>query len=391
MRRSLSLAIASVLVASALLGATVALAQPLPPVWHNPVLAWPGTTDYLSKGVAPTSAKPGTPFVFKVKYAHPDGTLPVYVKVAVWNPNGIAVNGSPFLMTSDGTTTWKTGVLFSVSLPLSKVGTYSYRFTASDGGAIVQFPSTRAQGPLVNTPPQLLWVGTPGYKSKGVMPATGTPGTTFSFQVKYKDPDGPAQAVSVSVWRPDGLAVNGSPFAMAKVGTTFNWATGVTYAITVPLSATGTFTYRFSAGDGYAFAYLPSATGKLSGPSVGPGPQLVWAGTAGYRSKGVVPDTGTPGTTFSFQVKYLSPNGAPLGVSLNLWRPDGTPVPGSPFALGPIGSISADYAVGVIYGLTLPLSAVGLFSYSFSATDTYGTAFLPSGGAKVNGPTVSGP
>jgi hypothetical protein len=271
MRRSIIGAIALVLVASALLGVMVVRAQPPPPVWKPPILAWAGTTGYVSKGVAPTPAKPGTPFIFKVKYRHPDATAPVYVKVSVWNPAGVAVNGSPFLMTSDGTTNWVSGVIFSKTLPLSKVGTYTYRFSASDGGAVVQWPATaRASGPLVNTPPLLAWAGTAGYKSKGVVPTSGTPGTTFSFQAKYIDPDGPAQAVSLSVWNAGGTEIAGSPFAMAKTGTVYNWATGVIYAVTIPLTTAGTYTYRFSAGDGYAFAYLPSATGKLSGPTVGP-------------------------------------------------------------------------------------------------------------------------
>jgi hypothetical protein len=76
-------------------------------------------------------------------------------------PNGTAVAGSPFSMTSDGTTHWISGVVFSKQLTLSAAGTYKYSFTASDGPNKIAWPASKKSGPIVGaaSPAPALAVG----------------------------------------------------------------------------------------------------------------------------------------------------------------------------------------------------------------------------------------
>jgi hypothetical protein len=390
MNRKLIGATVLVLILSLLVGAEGVLAQapPPPPVWHAPVLTWAGTSGYVAKGVVPVSGVPGTTFTFKVMYKHQDNTPPQYVRLQLWNPIGGVVQGSPFAMVGDGTTNWISGAIFSVSMPLKKIGNYSYRFITSDGGAIAQFPSTRVTGPLVNTPPKLAWTGEPGYTTDGVAPNTAPTGSTFNFRIKYTDPDGPAQSVSLQIWGPDGVEIAGSPFAMSSTAATPNWASGVIFAQSMPLSAVGTYQYRFAASDGFAFVYLPSATGRVNGPKVTDAPTalLAWAGIAGFLNDGVAPNTAPVGSTFNFKVKCSTSDGSVVPVYLEVWRPDGHAVVGSPFTMTVISGM--DWAAGVILQKSLVLSAAGTFQYRFSTGGGATPAALPAAGW-ASGPTTT--
>jgi hypothetical protein len=269
MSRTFAWGITIVLALGALLAGIPALAQapPPPPVWPSPSLAWAGTTNYVGKGVNPSSGLPNTAYTFAIKYTHPDGTPPQYVRLNLTMPGGVVASGSPYTLTLASGTDYTVGVIYSVTLVLSKIGNYKYQFTASDGGAMVTFPTAAMTGPLVDTPPTLSWTGQPGYTTCGISPTYGPPGTTITFAVRYTDPDGAAKSVSVEIWGPGGrIEIAGSPFLMTAVAGTHNWKDGVIFTMALDLTAVGTYQYRFIGTDGYAYAYLPSATTRMNGP-----------------------------------------------------------------------------------------------------------------------------
>jgi hypothetical protein len=172
-------------------------------------------------------------------------------------------------MTSDGTTTWTTGVVYSVAVKLSARGQYLYRLTATDsaGGAASLPASAPGNGPIVDSVPVLSYPGTAGYTADGVNPDTLASGATAHFQVKYTHPDGgPPTAVVLHVWGPSGAEIAGSPFLMTLMTALPNYKTGVLFAQNVPLTAVGVYFYQFGADDGFRSVTLPAA--PLVGPTV---------------------------------------------------------------------------------------------------------------------------
>ena len=260
------------LLALIVLTASVALAQPPPPpVWHAPTLTWAGGAGYVSDGLNPDIAKPGYQFVFKVKYKHQDNMPARSVQVVVRGPNGQPIAGSPFAMTSDGTTAWILGVVFSKSVKLTVRGTYSYRFAAGDGLKQANLPATGFRsGPVVDSAPALSYAGVTGYLADGVEPNNGPAGTTFIFRVKYTQADNAAPTLLVvHVWGPDGKEITGSPFSLQTGVTSPNYAAGVVFGRGVILRTVGLYSYQFEASDGLRPATFPAT--KLAGPRIGAG------------------------------------------------------------------------------------------------------------------------
>lgn len=105
----------------------------------------------------------------------------------------------------------------------------------------------------------------------------------------------------------------------------------------------------------------------LISPGANPVPALNWTGEEGCLYDGVRPNSGLPGQTFDFRVKYSDPLGEePRYVRVHLQDGD-YPYPGSPFLM----SIAAgsNYVTGVIYDKQLPLPAGRQYSYRFEAAD----------------------
>ena len=250
------------------LGTGLAFAQPPPPVWHNPVLAWAGGTGYKADGVQPDLACVGYRFVFRVKYKHQDKIPPVSVKVAIKGPAGYALAGSPFTMTSNGTTNWTTGVIYTRGVNLNAQGNYSYRFIADDGLKTVSLPASGFKsGPTAASPPVLDFVGDAGYTTDAVGPDTGPAGSTFTFRIKYSHADNIAPTSMVlCVWGPSGAEITGSPFLLNKGGTSTDYKAGVVYWRRVVLRTPGIYHYRFAASDGTRSVTFPGT--RLKGPTV---------------------------------------------------------------------------------------------------------------------------
>jgi hypothetical protein len=157
----------------------------------------------------------------------------------------------------------------------------------------------------------------------------GAPGSSFTFKVKYMGGQA-ATLVTLSLTR-NAVPVAGSPFQMINESGSTD---GVVFSHTVVLSeAGGTYSYRFRAYN--ELTELCSApqwpAQPQAGPQAGAGGFLTWAGTSGYETDAVEPDSAAAGSDFTFQVKYTGST-APSQVTLSLTR-SGVPVAGSPFAM----------------------------------------------------------
>ncbi len=353
-----------------------------------PTLTWTGAAGYEGDGVNPDQAAPGSNFVFKVRYMNTGAVPPSLVRLYLYGPDGLAVAGSPFTMTSDGTTNWQAGVTYSCTVKLPNRGAYAYVFTAKVGADTIRIPaSTRQPGPVADRPPTLAWTGAPGYTIDGLQPERGLQGTSFVFKVKYADPDGdPPAYVRLRLWLPDGTEMVGSPFTMTRDAGTPNYMAGVGYSKTLALTLQGRYKYRFLASDGVLGVNQPDG-GQMIGPLVDHPPVLQWTGETGYTQEGVQPDTGPPGTVFTFKVKYSDADGdAPTDMKLRVYRPDGTELTGSPFLMTPAAG-TPDWVAGVVFSRQLKLGGHGQYSYLI-ATSSGGIYVRLPADARQPGPVV---
>jgi hypothetical protein len=360
---------------------TVAWVTPGPPI-----LSWAGTGGFVSDGVDPDKGSPVGTFTFKVKVTQPDGSRPSSVILRLWDPDGKVVAGSPFDLNEPLTPDYRVGVVFSGQVVLSTPGTYGYAFEAANASGSSRLPTTgRRGGPIVNAAPALAWTGETNYTTSGVYPHSGTPGASFTFRVKYSDPNGdPAAWVKLRLWN-GSSEVPGSPFAMTNATGASTWKTGVIFTLSKTLTARGMYYYWFVANDGLAQANLPAGGVKAPWPRVDSSPVLSWAGTGGYTSAGVSPTTGATGTAFTFEVKYTDADGdAPSYVKVSVYGPGGEQISGSPFTMSPASG--SDYKAGVIYSRAVSLTTVGSYTYRFTASDGLVAVGYPnpaSGGLKV--------
>lgn len=252
-------------------GAALAQAPPPPPVWHSPTLAWAGLTGFATDGVEPGVARTGVLFTFKVKYKHPDGISPLAVKVGIRNGNGVPIPGSPFTMTSSGSTSWVTGVVYSFSVKLIQRGVFSYMFTADDGLKKVTLPATGFKsGPVVDAVPVLSFVGSPSYTTDGVYPDSALPGTRFVFRIRYSQANGAAPtSLVLRLWNPNGTEHPKSPLTMNAAVTKPYYAKGVNYNCSLVLNTIGVYSYQFTVSDGLRTTVFPVK--RLAGPTVSAG------------------------------------------------------------------------------------------------------------------------
>ncbi len=106
-----------------------------------PVLANEGSTDLVDPSVSPRTGTPSTTISFEVSYRNREGSPADHVSVVI--------DGTAHEMASDGTTTWKKGVVhhWSTKLP---VGTHAIVF---EGAGRDKFTNTLAAGTVTITAP----------------------------------------------------------------------------------------------------------------------------------------------------------------------------------------------------------------------------------------------
>lgn len=236
-----------------------------------------------------------------------------------------------------------------------------------------------------NTPPLLIWPALTGYSDNGLAPEAPQPGASARFRVQYADAEGdPPLYLRLHLAR-GGLQIPGSPFSMTTPAGA-DYAAGAVFALDLALATARDYTYWFSASDGVAEA-AGVPTQPRQGPFIDTRPKLLWAGTSGFTSDGVQPNSGPEGSNFRFMVMYQdADNDAARAVLCHLQR-GGIPVAGSPFAMAAISGDS--FTAGKVYRVSRTLGA-GSYSYYFEATDGYLKAIGTPRQATA-GPTVTSP
>jgi hypothetical protein len=185
-------------------------------------------------------------------YRDTDGDAPSYVRVNI--------SGTVYSM-SRVSGTYTEGALYRFSTALPQ-GSHTYYFEASDGKATVRLPTTFYYfGPEVrekaNSPPVL--------SSGRVLPASGTEGTTFTFEAVYSDPDNDAPLAV-------GVYIDGIYHQTERIGEN---ADGILYGYRTSELGVGSHEYYFVATDNrWGEARLPP-TGSYQGPIVEESPKAV--------------------------------------------------------------------------------------------------------------------
>lgn len=206
----------------------------------------------LSNGtVTPVRESGRAAFRYAVTYTDEDGDAPDFVRVVVVQPNGSEITLD---MTGSGTD-YAVGVIYTAEVPTNSnlaPGSYGFRFIARDnyGADAEPLPGT---GPQVNSPPQLL--------NGRVTPLSGRLSTEYVYEVTYKDADGDAPRAFTGT--PGGevqVNVDGTWYAMNRVGTSTDFTQGVTYQLRLRLSE-GTHTFYFRTQDQFDLVETPVQTG----------------------------------------------------------------------------------------------------------------------------------
>ncbi len=309
-----------------------------PDTGHAPVLA--------SSSIAPASGYITTTFVYEVTYSDADNNAPssitVNISSVLYNMTKKVGEGSDYI----------TGVKYVYSKSgLTKGGSYTYQFAASDGSNSATGDINSHNGPTVNNAPPILASGQ-------VAPASGNSTTLFSYTVNYTDADSDApSSITVTV---DGASHNMTLLA------------GDTYRYQMSGLAAGVgHTYQFAASDGTDAA--TGDTGSHNGPSVSGEPVLA--------SSSVAPASGYITTPFVFEVTYSDIDNAPP-VSINVT------IDATPHGMAKKAGEGSDYVAGVIYQYSMAgLTKGGAHTYQFSAND--GTYDATGDTGSHNGPTVA--
>ena len=115
-----------------------------------PTLSWTGETNYISDGLHPESGDISTTFVYKIKYADPDGDAPNFVRVHI-KKGGVEIASSTMSCPAGD---YVTGVNCSFSKSgLSGGSDYTYFFEAQDNKGLNATPTLEKDAPDVNNPP----------------------------------------------------------------------------------------------------------------------------------------------------------------------------------------------------------------------------------------------
>lgn len=351
---------------------------------QRPTIDYPSSGVASSDGLEPNSGIAGaTLFTFRVVYSDADGDPPRYVVLRLLR-DGVEVPGSPWPMTPVVGGDYKNGKTYEITKRLTTLGSWEYRFAASDGYLEATGQATgKLSGPILNGQAELAPPETPPYRGDGVYPNIGAANETpFAFCTVYRHASGtPPKYVRV-YYTSDGRETNAAYINMAPADNR-SFPEGRTYTAITKLS-NGAWSYWFEASDGSVVV----RTDRFEGPIINRAPTLAWAGSAGYTSDGVDPDSGIAGqTVFTFRVRYADADGdAPQRAQVVVYT-DTTLTRSSAYNM--TAEATGDVRAGVVYrcSTALPYSATGL-RYRFVFDDGYSPASGPPA-VVTQGPKVS--
>ncbi len=193
-------------------------------------------------GVTPLAGLVGTPFTFTIRYTSPSNTAPTLSE--------IDLDGQTFPMTSNGSTDFAHGVVYSYTTSTLGAGEHHFRYNFDDGSGVLV--TDGADEPDVT--PIFLTGST-------VSPTTGTTSTLFTFQTTYTASDGSAPTVAQ-------VYVDGTAYPMTSVAGSY--ATGALFqAVTTLPTGKHSFYFVFAtASDRWVDPRQPIV---YAGPNVGSG------------------------------------------------------------------------------------------------------------------------
>jgi len=227
----------------------------------------PFSTKY---SINPAVALPGQPVTYTVTYTSPTNTPPTKTEVYI--------DDVPHAMTSNGSTNYKTGVPYTLTISSLSVGEHYNLFRFDDGSGVALF--NNAARPLIS--PLIV-------SQTSVSPTSGTSSTIFTFQTTYANAGGnaPGQAL---------LYVDNTSYPMTYASGSYS--TGALYQVQTMLpNGNHTFFVVFSGcQDGSNCQNTqtswadPIAPGVYAGPNIGTNVKPVAPGTVILPSHTQNPD-----------------------------------------------------------------------------------------------------
>jgi len=243
----------------------------------------------------------------------------------------------------------------------------------------------------INYAPSLMWLGTGNYQNDGVCPLNGTSTTTFTFKIKYTDPDGdpPLSGYPKLYIKKNGGEILGSPFTMSLENGDFK--NGAIYSYSIVLEA-GDYSYYFECYDIYYASATGSPTVENQGPSVTEAenspPELYWIDAEGYFSDGVEPDYGSIEDTYCFKILYKDlDDDSPLSGYPVVHILDENEVEIASYTL--VEADDSPFYSGRLYQFYITFNDTGSYKYYFECYDEKGNEATGSPTYLQDGPKVS--
>jgi hypothetical protein len=251
------------------------------------------------------------------------------------------------------------------------------------------------KGPTVkvNREPLLQFVGTAGFANDGVDPDSALEGSTFTFRVIYKDPEGDKPLDGKVYLRIDldhnKIIDPADPkIAMTEaIPADQNYADGKEYTATYTFAEDGTYGYRFEAQDAFDnMAAGPAGLDYIPGPiATEPVPNrlptLSFTGELYFQADGVNPLTDLKGATFTFRVRYIDLDNDAVSTGYPKVQ-----IGTQSYEMKQADSTDTNFADGKIYTVDIILSKASIYTYTFSVQNSLNqTASL----GPVDGPVVT--
>jgi hypothetical protein len=383
--------------------------------YNAPQLVWTGEPNYQTGGVYPQSGHTtADTYTFRIKYVSasniaPSNTVRVlvdYNRDGHFNITDIKENcamapDDPFA------TDYKSGVMFGFGMKFPGLGTYKYRFYASDtandlasgvGVDTYNYPTIN----IVDHEPRLFWTNEKGYSSDGVEPNSGVSSTNYTWRVSYfSQENNPPLLGYPKVWIDLNLDVYQDPeewFNLTEVDPADKaYDDGKFYTYSTTLPDMGVYNYTFNTRDSWGIMNL--LTDKPAVMTAGPivtakttPPVLKFTTETGFTN-GLAPLSGSTSTLFTFKIIYFSnENSSPGQGYPKVWIDkdiDNTFQDNEKFIMVPENAANKNYHDGAVYKYEIQLPIVGTYSYRFEARDKYDTQATGTTVGQQQGPVVT--